>query len=173
MIPAEPDGLPVGDRPPVRVGPVVALERQLLGLLLASPWLVPAAAAGLSPDEISHTGLRRMLAELYSIQAAGSSPDLDSLRERLLDRPDLFEAARKLHEIGHQVDGEADARTEWLGVILKRFGDLKTDAERRKLREQLEAKSADGDEAVELLRKLQQTAKSRAESPRPTATQNI
>jgi DNA primase len=172
MIPAEPDGLPVDDSPPARVGPVVALERQLLGLLLASPWLVPAAAAGLSPDEISHTGLRRMLAELYSIQAAGLSPDLDSLRERLLDRPDLFEAARKLHDIGHQVDREADARTEWLGVILKRFADLKTEAERRRLREQLEAQSSDEDAAVELLRKLQQTARSRGESPHSTATRN-
>jgi DNA primase len=165
------DGLPIGDLPPAKAGPVVALEMQLLGLLLATPWLVPRAAEGIAPAGISHSGLRRLLDELYSIQSAGLSPDMDSLRERLLDRPDLFEAAKRLHDIGHQVDREADARTEWLGVILRRFAELMVEAERRKLREQLEARSSDEDAAVELLRKLQQTSRSRGDGQRVAAAE--
>ena len=150
-------------------GMVLVVIAQAFGL--ASPWLVPSAAAALSPDDISHSGLRRMLAELYSIQAAGLAPDMDSLRERLLDCPELFESAKRLHEVGHQVDRESDARSEWLGVILKRFTDMRIQAEERRLREQLGSQSADEDSAVELLRRLQQTSRSR-DGTRPAVARN-
>ncbi len=132
-------------------GPAVAAERQLLEIVLADPGLVPRAAAAVTPDALTHTGLRRLLAELYAAHAAGAVPDLDALRERLADRPDLFESAQKLQFVGQHMQD----RDEWLGRILTRFAELGAEAERRRVREQLA--SATGDEAVELLRRLQQT----------------
>jgi DNA primase len=131
----------------------VAAERQLLEILLADPGLVPRAAAALAPDELTHTGLRRLLRELYAVQASGRLPDLDALRERLADRPDLFDSALKLQFVGQHMQD----REQWLGRLLKRFAELKLEAEHRRLRERLA--SASGDEATELLRRLQEVAK--------------
>jgi DNA primase len=136
---------------PKKAGPAEACEKQLLQLVLAEPALIPKAAAAISPDQVSHTGLRRILVELYAIQAAGGSPDLDALRERLADRSDLFDAAQKLHFVGETMQD----RDQWLGRVLKRLAELRDEAERRKVREQLEA-GADADAAADLLRKLQQ-----------------
>jgi DNA primase len=130
-----------------------ANERNLLEILLADPGLVPQAAAAIAPDELTHTGLRRLLAELYRSQAAGAVPDLDWLREQLIDRPDLFEAAIKLQDVGHHVQ----ERERWLGRIIERFAEMKREADQRALKEQLAA--SDGDAAIELLRKMQQNTK--------------
>ncbi|MBA4067873.1 MAG: DNA primase [Isosphaera sp.] len=134
-----------------KAGPAVAAERQLLEIVLADPGLVPRAADAVSPDALTHTGLRRLLAEVYAAHAAGLVPDLDVLRERLADRPDLFESAQKLQFVGQHMQD----RDEWLGRILGRFVELGAEAERKLVREQLA--SATGDEAVELLRRLQET----------------
>jgi DNA primase len=151
-----------GAVPKAKAGPAAACEKQLVELLLADPALVPTAAAAISPGELSHTGLRRILAELYTLQAAGVAPDLDGLRERLPDRPDLFDAATDLRFIGQGMGRDPDERAEWLQRVLKRFTELKVEAERRAMREQLGSRPADdGDAAVELLRKLQQTAPAR------------
>jgi len=75
---------------------------------------------------------------------------LDWLREQLLDRPDLFESAQKLQFVGHQMQ----ERERWLGRLLQRFADMKVEAEERSLKEQLSG--AASEQAVELLRKLQQ-----------------
>jgi len=133
-----------------KAGRAASAERNLLEILLADPGLVPKAAAAISPDEITHSGLRRLLAELYRSQAAGAVPDLDWLREQLLDRPDLFESAQKLQFVGHQMQ----ERERWLGRLLQRFGEMKIEAEEGSLKEQLAG--ATPEKAIELLRKLQQ-----------------
>lgn len=129
-----------------------SIERQLLELLLADPGLVPTAAFAVTPDEITHTGLRRLLGEMYAIQAAGGIPDLDALRERLADRPDLYDAAVHLHQVGGFMGREPEERAEWLKRVLTRFGDLKAEADRKRVRDAL---AAGADDAAELLRLLQ------------------
>jgi len=140
-----------GPAPRGKAGAAVAAEKQLLQLVLADPGLVPKAAAALAPEELTHSGLRRMLAELYATHAAGAVPDIDALRERLADRPDLFESAQKLQFVGQQMQD----REQWLGRILRRFAELNAEAEQRAVKEKLA--SATDDEAVELLRRLQQS----------------
>jgi DNA primase len=135
-----------------KAGPAEAAERQLIEILLGDPALVPAAAAKVTADEITHTGLRRILAELYAIHAAGVIPDLEHLRARLEDHPELFNyAAYKLHPVGQLMQD----REEWLGRLLRRFAEMKAQAEAKRVKEQLAG--ADDEQAMELLRKLQQT----------------
>jgi DNA primase len=143
---------PVGGAPPAKADPQLGCERQLLQLLLADPTLVPRAAARVGPDEVGHTGLRRMLGELYAIEAAGGTPDLDALRERLRDRPDLFEAAQRLQFVGSSMQD----RDQWFERVVRRLSELKTEAEKRAVAERLKTAEDDA-EAVELLRRLQQT----------------
>lgn len=133
-----------------KAGPAVEAERQLLEILLADPGLLPKAAAEIIPEAVTHTGLRRILSELYAAQAAGTVPDIDILRERLADNRDLFNAALRLQSVG-QITPD---REQWLGKILKRFAEIKVEAEQRALKEQIA--NATDDQAVELLRKLQQ-----------------
>ncbi len=139
-----------------RTGPAEACEKQLIELLLADPGLVPKAAFAVTPDEITHTGLRRILGEMYAVQAAGAVPDLDALRERLADRPDLYDAAQKLHFVGTSMGREPEERTDWLNRVLKRFADLKAEAERRRVRDAL---AAGTDDAAELLRLLKERSR--------------
>lgn len=158
--PASAGDAAMGDSP--RSGQAMAAERQLLELLLADPALVPQAAQTISPAEITHTGLRRLLAELYTAQAAGLVPDIDALRTRLADRQDLFEAALKLQFVGQHMQN----REHWLGRILKRFAEFKAEAEQRALKNQLTG--ASDEQVPELFRKLQQEYlnRKRMEPPR-------
>ncbi len=136
--------------PAVKSGPAQRAERQLLELLLAEPGLVPMAAGSVSPETLSHTGLRRMLAELYALQSAGQTPDFDALRVRLIDRPDLVEAAMRLQFVGRHTND----RPQYLRQVLDWFAKQRTEAERKSLKEQLAAGADDG-QAIELLRRLQ------------------
>ena len=130
-------------------GPAVRAERQLLELLLAEPVLVPSAIGKISPNQISHTGLRRMLAELYGLQESGQSPDLDALRVRLIDRPDLVEAAQRLQFVGlHTQD-----RPDYLRRVIHWFDGQQIEAEKKALKDQLAA-GADDEQAKELLRQM-------------------
>jgi len=147
--------MPTTERPRggAKAGPAAAAEKQLVELLLGDPALVSVAAAKLTVEEITHSGLRRILAELYTIHATGAVPDLEQLRVRLEDRPDLFDiAAYKLQPVGLYMQD----REEWLARLLKRFADMKAQAAARSVKEQLAA-TTDEEQAVELLRKLQQT----------------
>ena len=148
--PPEPD---YGDEPPdLRTGPRFGAEKQLLNLLLAYPEFVERAVPVVSPEEVGHTGLRRMLVELYSIHAANQTPDMDILRERLHDRPDLFRAAEGCRDVGlHTTEAERNVER-----ILKWFSDQKSQAEEQTLTSKLKGGALNHDEAAELLRKLQQ-----------------
>ncbi len=132
-------------------------ERQLLQLVLAEPGLIPTAAAAIIPEAITHSGLRRILAELYAAQAAGAVPDLDYLRDRLNDRLDLFDAAVNLYNIGQSIRPEERGR--WLQKVLDRFEQVKTDTELRILMEQLAAAAGDPAKEMEILRKIQMLKK--------------
>lgn len=140
-----------------KAGPAEAAEKQLVELLLADPALVPVAAAQMTSDEVTHSGLRRLLAELYAIHAAGAVPDLESLRARLDDRPDLFDAAaNRLHPVGQQMQD----REQWLQRLLKRFADMKAQDEAKKAKDQLSGASEE--QTKELLRRIQQTQPKRS-----------
>ncbi|VTR98079.1 dna primase : DNA primase OS=Planctomyces limnophilus (strain ATCC 43296 / DSM 3776 / IFAM 1008 / 290) GN=Plim_0213 PE=3 SV=1: zf-CHC2: Toprim_N: Toprim_4 [Gemmata massiliana] len=145
--------LPTNERPRggAKAGPAVAAERQLVELLLSDPTLVAVAAPNVTPEEITHSGLRRILTELLTAQSAGMVPDLEALRERLNDRPDLFEAAQTLQFVGQQMQD----REQWLSRLLKRFSEMKAEAEAKKAKELLTG--ASDAETIELLRRIQQT----------------
>ncbi len=142
-------GKPVGAK--TKTDPTLAAEYQLLELVLAHPGFVPQASVAVTPQQVTHTGIRRILTELYTAHTIGLVADIDSLRERLADRPDLFDAAIKRQFIGQQMREPE----QWLARILKRFEEMKVEAEQKLVKEQLA--SAGEDEAVELLRRLQQT----------------
>jgi DNA primase len=147
---------PEPDAPEEQPIPVVGArfeaEKQVLNLLLAYPEFVAQAVPAISPEEIGHTGLRRLLAELYSIHAEDQTPDMDILRERLHDRPDLYEAAEKRRYVGqHMTEPE-----QQLAAILGWFARQKSQAEEKSLTAKLKGGPLDHDEAAELLRKLQQ-----------------
>ncbi len=153
--------LPTTERPrgAAKVSAQMAAERQLVELLLGDPALVAVAAPQICPEELTHTGLRRILTELYAIHHTGVVPDLEHLRVRLEDRPDLFEAAAyKLQPVGQLMQD----REEWLARLLKRFAEWKTTAALRSVKQQLA--SADDDQALELFRQLQ-----RAQPPKRSA----
>jgi DNA primase len=137
--------------PGPKAGPAGAAEKQLVEILLADPGLVPKAAAAIAPDEMTHSGLRRLLSELYRSQAAGAVPDLDWLREQLIDRPDLFEWAMKHQFIGQQMQD----REQWLGRLLSRFAEMKVKSEMNAFSSELKS-TTDPEKKVELLRKMQQ-----------------
>lgn len=136
-----------------RSGPAHRAEQQLLELLLAEPGLVPVAAEGISPETLSHTGLRRMLSELYALQAAGQTPDFDALRVRLveIDRPDLVEAALRLQFKGRHTPD----RPEYLRRVIDWFARDRAKAEKKAIRDQLATVPGDDEQAIELLRRLQ------------------
>jgi DNA primase len=139
-----------------KAGPAVQAERQLVELLLADPGLVPVAAAQVKPEEVTHSGLRRLLSDLYAIHTAGAVPDIEALRARLEDRPDLFDAAEKLLFVGQQMND----REQWLQRVLKVFAELKAKAKANALKEQLAAAPDDDAQAIEdLLRKWQRANK--------------
>lgn len=155
--------MPTNERPRGAKGGGVAeaAERQLVELLLADPALVPAAATQLTAEEITHSGLRRILTELYAIHAAGAVPDLEALRARLDDRPDLFDvAAYRLTPVGQAMQD----RAEWLNRLLKRFAELKAEATAKSVTQRLA--SASDEEAMELFRQLQKT---QTQPPKPNS----
>jgi DNA primase len=134
----------------VRAAPAWPHERQLLEVLLADPGLVPAARDEVTATEIEHLGLRQLLAGLYALQAEGEPPTLDLLRARL-DDSRLAEAALKLQDVGR---ANPD-RGATLRQLLAEFRRRRLQPVKQELQNQLNAVS-DHDEAVELLRRLQE-----------------
>jgi DNA primase len=132
-----------------RRAPAAPHERDLLQVLLAEPALVAVAAAAVTPEEIEHPGLRRLLEGLYTLHAAGEVADFDRLRERI-DNPDLAAAALRLQEMGRMNPD----RPAWLQRIVALFRQRRVEPVKQELQNQLHAAS-DHTEAVELLRQLQ------------------
>ena len=88
------------DAEPARSAPASPEERRLLEVLLAEPNLVALAAKVVVLEEVSHLGLRRLLAGLFALSAAGASPTLDRLRVDLDDSPALVNKAFQLQDAG-------------------------------------------------------------------------
>jgi DNA primase len=132
-----------------RKGPAAPHERGLLEVLLADHRLVATAAAEVSPDEIEHPGLRRLLQGLYALHAEGVIPDLDGLRPRI-DSSELAQTALRFQEVGRRHHDRAAS----LRQLLTEFRRRRVLPELQHLQNQLQAAS-DHTEAVELLRRLQ------------------
>ena len=127
-------------------------EKQLLNFLLAFPQMIGSVQPIIALEQITHAGMRRVLRELYFIHAAGETPDMDILRERLHDRPDWYASAERCREVGlHTSEPDQD-----LARILGWFAKQTAQAEEKTLTAKLKGGSLDPDEATELLRKLQQ-----------------
>jgi DNA primase len=156
-VPVEPTTAPT--LPAARADPQVVAEKQLVEILLADPALLPQACAVWPAEAMRHPRLRRILSELYAIHHSGGIPDLDALRERLFDRPDLYDDACRLHLVGQHMQD----RGQWLQRVLQRLQELRLAAERQALKEQLAA--ADAEQAVALLRRWQQTHRGVQGSP--------
>jgi DNA primase len=124
-------------------------ELQLLQVLLADPALVAPARAAIPADEVNHPGLRRLLAGLYALDAAGEPPTLDQLRPRLDNAP-LAEKALQLQDVGR---ANPD-RPAWLRQLVERFRERRRRRATEELQTQLQAAS-DHAQALELLRQLQ------------------
>ncbi len=131
--------------------PASILERQLIQLLLAEPSLIPDAFSRVDPETVAHTGIRRMIVELFGLHESGNHADLDGLRFRLLDRPELFEAAMKLQDVGRSIPD----RPLYLNKIIDGFAGQRRAAASRIVKEQLLAVGDDDDAAMTLLRRLQ------------------
>ena len=141
--------------PTAKASAAMAVERQLLEVLLAEPPLVSQAIGSIAPELLQHSGLRRMLSDLYALYQDGHTADLDGLRVRLMDRPDLAEAAMKLEFVGRHIND----RPEWLGKIVRKFAEQETDFEKKAVQTQLAAGTMDDASALDLLRKLQTPAR--------------
>jgi DNA primase len=145
---ARKSGTAGGDAAPTQA-PAAAEERQLLELLLAEPELVVVAKAEVSPEQIAHPGLRRLLGGLYALLEEGKSPTLDRLRERI-DSPRLAAHALGMQDVGRMIRGRADA----LRQIMEVFRERRARPEKDELKNQLHA-TPDHEAALELLRQLQ------------------
>jgi DNA primase len=145
---------PAEDRPATpaaepRQAPSVPEERELLEILLADPDLVPQAAAAIRPEDLSHPGLRQLLAGLYALHLEGQAATLDLLRAQL-DNPRLVQWALKHQEVGRL---HAD-RPAWLRQVLAAFRQRRSEAQTRDIQSQLHA-AQDEAYALDLLRRLQ------------------
>ncbi|OWK43467.1 DNA primase [Fimbriiglobus ruber] len=134
-------------------GAVPMIERQLLELLLADPDLVPVAVERIKPEVLKHAELRRMLSELYALHAAGMTPDLDALRVRLIDRPDLAGAAMDLQNVGRHMTERGEGAA-WLDRVLKRFAEQTAETEQKAVKAELTSGPTDPDKTNELLYRL-------------------
>ncbi len=136
---------------PKVAGKPPAIENQLLQVLLAEPDLVPDASKRIPSSDVTHSGLRRLLDELYALAEVGQPADLDGLRVRLMDRPDLVEAAINLQNVGRHVT----ERPSYYNKIIAGFAQRHSDAERRTVKSELTTAADDAAQLV-LLRKLQE-----------------
>jgi DNA primase len=137
--------------PAPKADPLYFLELTLMRLLVADPALVPLAAGTFRPEDIRSPTIRRVLADLFALYAAGETPDLDALRVRLLDVPDQFAKLLDQAEVGRAIT----ERPQRLEKLKADFARLRTEGEQRALTEQLKAGPADEAVALDLLRRLQ------------------
>jgi DNA primase len=140
---------------PSKSDPTLELARTLLRLLIVEPGLVPLAFETLKPEDVAHTGIRRILSEMYGLWSTGVTPDLDALRIRLLDRPDLVDAMMTQADLGRLYT----ERTERVHKVLEDIRRYRARVEEAPLKEKLKSGAFAEDEGVDLLRKLQERVK--------------
>ncbi len=130
------------------------LEKQLLQILLAESQLVSEAYSQISLDHITHSGLKRMLVELYALHETQIDPELDNLRLRLIDRPDLAAVAMDLQEVGRSIP----ERPLYFQKVVDGFAKLRLENEKRSLKQQLGGADMDDAAKLEILRQIQNRA---------------
>ena len=138
------------NQPPPKMTAAVRAELELVELLLAHPRFVAEAVVAVSPAEFTHPDARRVLEELYHLHAAGIVPDMEHLRDRLADRPDLYDRAEQRRFIGEQVK-EPEQN---LALRLRWFAEQRLLAEERALMARVVADDLTPDERAELSAKL-------------------
>lgn len=134
---------------PARSAPASPEERRLLEVLLAEPNLVALAAKVVVTEEVSHLGLRRLLAGLFALSAAGAAPTLDRLRVDLDDSPALVNKAFQLQDAGLS---RPDRHRE-LEDLLARYRQRREKTARQELHSRLHAVT-DARSEAELLRQV-------------------
>ncbi|MFO0841079.1 MAG: DNA primase [Gemmataceae bacterium] len=130
--------------------PAAPEDRRLVEILLAEPGLVGQAFAGVRAEEIQHPGLRRLLAGLYTLHAAGQPPTLDALRPDLQDSPALLNKAFQLMNDG----ADRPNRPAELAGLLAHFRQRRERSAKEELKSRLQA-GADDQTGMEILRRLQ------------------
>ena len=136
--------------------PSITIERQETG---EGNWTFTPAAdlaksellAQVKLDRVTHTGLKRMLVELYALHENGIPPELDNLRVRLIDRPDLAAVAMELQDVGRSIS----ERPTYFHKVVEGFAKVKTDDAKRSLKQQLGGADMDDAAKLEILRQLQ------------------
>lgn len=126
-----------------------AVERQLLEILLAEMTLAASAADRVSPRRIANHGLRTIyeaIATSCASKPASASHEtlIGEAMLQLAARPDLHEAAINLAVVGSQIQN----RAAWLEKIVARLTAARA-----------EPPAMDDAGALDLLARLQQTAK--------------
>lgn len=147
-------------------GPAPMLERQLLEIILAEPALVAEAAREVTPEQMTHPGLRKLLECLYMLKGRNEPPELDALRVHL-PHPALIAKAMEMQEIGQMTSD----RARWLRTVLDGFHQRKVDEDKRQLRERLHF-AGDDAQALDLLRQIQRrsgVADAVSQPPPPTS----
>ncbi|MBN9121999.1 MAG: DNA primase [Planctomycetes bacterium] len=128
------------------------LATTLVRLLVAEPELVPVAAAEIKPEDIGHTGVRRLVGEMYAVWERGQVPDIEVMRARLEDRPDLFDALVREADVGRDLED----RPKKLQDVIANFRRMKAEAASKEVKAALR-EALTPEQQVEALRKLQQT----------------
>ncbi|MCE9531066.1 MAG: hypothetical protein K8T89_08065, partial [Planctomycetes bacterium] len=100
-------------------GPAPPLERQLLELLLADPALVPLAEREVQPNDMTHSGLRKLLEGLYGLKEKGDEPELEGLRT-LIGNAALIDWAMDHRDIGRAIPDRRRFFKQVLGEFQKR-----------------------------------------------------
>ena len=134
------------------------IERELLELVLAHPEVVPKSVATVGPEEIDHPGLRRLLQEIYALHREGQKPDVDRVRARLADKPELAEAALRLQHRG-LANTQPD---DWLASLGERFAERRLSREKQALQGQLRSAAPGGPPPVDILRQWQEKNRGRS-----------
>lgn len=137
---------------PVRAaGAPDPLARQLLQVLLAEPALVSQAIERVPAEFIVNPDARRIIDEIYFLAGQGQSPDVDALRVRLLDRPDLLTAVLRLEQVGRTLT----ERPRWLDKVAGEFESRRLKSDKAAMKGELASAAGNFDRELELLRQLQ------------------
>jgi DNA primase len=128
-----------------------AHEIELMQVLLAEPSLVGVCQAHLPESEISHPGLRQIVAALYDLHRNGQAPDLEALHNRIT-HPELLRRAIDWRDIGRECTVD---RRDWLNRLLGVFERIRQARQKQQWQGELKA-AADHEAAKNLLRKLQE-----------------
>jgi DNA primase len=133
----------------VKAAAAPSLERELLEFVLADPALVPQAAREIQPDDLTHPGLRKLLAGLYQLRAMGEPPELDGLRA-IVPSPALMAWAMDHADVGRHIRD----RERRFQQIVDAFRNRREAQDKGLLKNQLTAVS-DHDTAIAILRQIQ------------------